>query len=106
MCATATAAAIATATAAAAATATATAAAATATATANTIPAACLLRLLAQLWVQSNGTRSFPGGQRPVVGVSGYVLGEYACLVGACLGGGGLPGGSLAGGGREWLHTR
>ncbi|PRW57992.1 FAD-dependent oxidoreductase isoform B [Chlorella sorokiniana] len=31
--------------------------------------------VIAQLWKQSNGTRGFPGGQRPTVGISGYTLG-------------------------------
>ncbi|KIY98390.1 hypothetical protein MNEG_9575 [Monoraphidium neglectum] len=32
-------------------------------------------QLLADLFEQSNGTRGFPGGQRPDVGVAGYSLG-------------------------------
>lgn len=31
--------------------------------------------MIAELWKQSNGTRGFPGGQRPTVGISGYTLG-------------------------------
>ncbi|KAI7846191.1 hypothetical protein COHA_000261 [Chlorella ohadii] len=32
-------------------------------------------QVIAELWEQSNGTRGFPGGQRPTVGISGYTLG-------------------------------
>lgn len=35
-------------------------------------------QVIASLWRQSNGTLTYPGGQRPVVGISGYTLGEGA----------------------------
>ncbi len=34
-------------------------------------------KVLHDLLLQSNGTRGFTAGQRPVVGISGFILGEW-----------------------------
>lgn len=46
----------------------------------NSKPSRLSPSVIAELWEQSNGTRGFPGGQRPTVGISGYTLGEADAL--------------------------